>query len=82
MQTEEPVSTREATERLVKIIYGAYVKSDLKQVSNNATQINSVERTLLLSLLEYFEDLFGSTLGEWDTEPVSLELNPYYKPFS
>ena len=54
MWTAEPDSTREATEILVKIIDINYVKADLKQVADNATQLNSEERTQLLRLLEYF----------------------------
>ena len=41
MQTEEPDSTQEATEKMVKILDITYVKVDLKQVYNNATQLNS-----------------------------------------
>ena len=57
MQTEEPVSTREYTERLVKILDSTYVKSNLKQVANSATQLNSEEKNQLLRILEYFDDL-------------------------
>ena len=42
----------------LKIIYSTYLKSYLKQVSNNATQTNAEEITLLLILLDYFEDFF------------------------
>ena len=56
---------------MVKIIYSTYAKADLKQVVN-ASQLNSEERTLLLRLLEDFEDLFDGTLGDWATEPVDL----------
>ena len=55
---------------MVKIIDSAYVKEDLKQVADNASQLNYEERTLLLSLLMDFEDFFGGTLGDWATEPV------------
>ena len=41
----KPVSTKESTEILVKILYSTYAKSDLKQVSNNVTQINAEEIT-------------------------------------
>ena len=44
--------------------------------------MNAEEITLLLSLLEYFEDLFDGTLVNWSTEPVNLELNPNSKPFN
>ena len=82
MYTAEPVSTREATDILVKILYSDYAKATLKQVANNSTQMNDEERTQLLRLLEDSEDLFDGTLGDWDTDPVNLELNQYYKPFN
>ena len=58
------------------------MKADLKQVVYNTIQLNAEERTMLLSLLEDFEDLFDGTLGDWATETVDLELNPDYKPFN
>ena len=81
MQTAEPASTREATERMVKIPDSTYEKADLEQVVN-ASQMNSEEITLLLILIEDFEELFDGTLGDWATDPVYLELNPDYKPFN
>ena len=44
--------------------------------------MNAEERTQLLRLLKKFKDLFYGTLGDWDTEPVKLELNPGSKPFN
>ena len=58
MYTTEPSSTQEVTERMVKILYINYVKAGLNTVADNATQLNAEEITLLLSLLEYFEDFF------------------------
>ena len=49
-----------------------YTKEDLKQVTNNTTQLNAEERTEPLSLLEVFEDVFNGMLGNWDSEPVNL----------
>ena len=82
MQTAEPASTIEDTVRLVKILDSTYAKTDLKQVANNETHMNADEITQLLRLLEDFEDLFDGTLGDMDTEPVDLEINPGSKPFS
>ena len=81
MQNLEPAYTREATEKLVKILYSTYAKADLSQVAANPTQLNSEEGTELLKLLEYLEYLFDDTLGDWNTEPVDLERNPGYKIF-
>ena len=67
---------------MVKILNSTYAKADLKQVADNAIQLNSEERTQLLIILEDFKELFDATLGYWDTEPVGLELKPGYKPFN
>ena len=65
MQTAEQFFTREVTEGLVKILNRTYSKSDLKQVADNATQLNAGEITQPLRLLEYLEGLFDGTLGYW-----------------
>ena len=72
MQTVEPDSIREDTEKMVKILNSTYAKADLKQVFNNATQMNAEERTQLLSILEDFKDFFDGDLGDWATESVDL----------
>ena len=74
MQTDEPDSTWDANEKIVKILNSIYVKAYLKQVSDNANQLSTEERTMLLSLLEDFGDFFDGTLGDWDTGPINLEL--------
>ena len=63
IQTEEPDSTKQATKRMVNMIEITHSKSDLEQVSNNATQLNNEERTKLLGIIKEFQDLFDSTLG-------------------
>ena len=73
-QTAEPASTREATERIVNILYDTYVKAYLKQVADNANQLNAEERTMLLRILKDFGDLFDGTLGNCNIGPINLEL--------
>ena len=82
MHNIEPSSTREATERLVKILIGTYAKADLKQVAKNATQLNAEKITQLLRVLEDLEDFFYGNLGDWATELVDPELNPGLKQFT
>ena len=82
MHTSESYPTRESTELLDKTLEISYEHSDLKQLVDNETQRNAEGRTLLLSLLEDFEDFFDVTLGYWATEPVDLDLNQYSKPFN
>ena len=62
---------------MVKIFNITYAKAELKKVADNATQMNAEERTLLLSLLDYLEDLFDGTLVEWATDPVDLDLEQF-----
>ena len=69
MQTVEPASIQEATEKMVKILNSTYVKADLEQVVNNDIHLNAEEITLLLSLPEDCEELFDGNLGIW---PLSL----------
>ena len=40
------------------------------------------KRRRLLDLLKEFDDLFDGTLGQWNTEPVKIELKPNAKPKS
>ena len=56
----------------MKILDDTYAKSNLEQVSANENHLNAEDRTQLLSLLQYFEDLFDGTIGDWDTDPVDL----------
>eukprot|EP00804_Cyclotella_cryptica_P019354 CCRYP_006181-RA/>CCRYP_006181-RA protein AED:0.28 eAED:0.32 QI:0/0/0/1/0/0/4/0/360 len=68
----EPQSTQEETQHVVKIIDVNYKQADLQSIVNQ----NS-----LLELLTEFEELFDGTLGDWNTEPVSLELKEGTKPY-
>ena len=38
--------------------------------------MNAEEISQLLNILKYFEGFFDGTLGDWDKEPVDLELKP------
>ena len=72
MQTAEPDSTREATERIMKILDSTYAKADLENIVANNNHLNAEKRTLLLIRIEDFKYLFDGTLGDWATEPVDL----------
>ena len=67
---------------MVEILDSTYLRSDLRQVADNANQPNPEERNLLINFLEDFEDLFDGTLGHWATEPVDLNLSLDFKPFN
>lgn len=78
--SEEPKSTKEETERVVKILDSNYKKADLDEVVKNANNLNSKQKKQLLALLKEFDELFDGTLGRWKTEPVKIELKEDAKP--
>ena len=67
---------------MVKTLDSTYVKAYFKQVANSTTNMNAEERNQLLSLPEYFNDLFDGTVGDWVIEPVGLDLKRGSKPFN
>ena len=80
--THAPKSTLEATQRVVKILDAKYEKADLNAVvADNCKHLSVPDQEKLLKLLTEFEDLFDGTLGDWDTEPVSLKLKEGAKPY-
>ena len=79
---QEPKSTKLATQRIVKIFDTQYEKANLPEiVENNCSHLSPEEHNKLLELLTKFEDLFTGTLGDWKTEPVSVELKESSKPY-
>ena len=82
IQTAYPVSTRDYTERMVKMFESNYAKAELEQLAANTTHMNAEEKNQILGIIKDFEDLFDGTLVEWDTESVELDLKTDYKPFN
>ena len=78
----EPKRMLEATQRVVKILDAKYEKADINAVvTDNCKHLSVPDQEKLLKLLTEFEDLFDGTLGEGDTEPVSLKLKEGGKPY-
>ena len=78
----EPASMREATNRAVKILDSKYEKANLVEVvQTTCTHLTDHQQSKLISLLREFEELFDGTLGDFQTEPVSLELLKDAKPY-
>ena len=79
---QEPVSTKKATQRVVKILDANDKKADLQAVVGATRPHFSLhDKNKLLELLKEFEELFDGTLGDWRTEPVSFELKEGAKPY-
>ena len=79
--TKEPLSTLEAPKRLIQILDAKYEKADLRAIKESCTHLSNPEKQSLLELLQEFEELFDGTLGDWDCEPVSLQLKEGAKPY-
>ncbi len=79
---QEPISTRSATKRVVKILDAKYAKADLPAIiRENCSHLTASNREKLLSVLLNFESLFDGTLGDWTLPPVSFELKEGMKPY-
>ena len=75
---QEPISTRNATKRVVEILDAKYEKADLPAIiKENCSHLTANEREKLLSALLKFESLFDGTLGDWKLMPVSFELKEW-----
>ena len=78
----EPESMLVATNCVVHILDANYEKGDLQSVvRDNCKHLALHEQNKLLDLLTEYEDLFDSTLCDWKTEHVSLELKEGAKPY-
>ena len=63
------------------ILDDKYEKVDLNTVMTKQCQPrNTKERKIVLNLLSKFKDMFGCTLGAWNTTPVDLELRDDANP--
>ena len=82
VMVHEPESKLVATNCVVHILDANDEKADLQSVVRyNCKHLALHEQNKLLDLLTEYEDLFDSTLGDWKTEPVSLELKEGAKPY-
>ena len=80
LRSVEPKSTKEATDRVIKILDSKYEKADLNKVVEDAETLNRDQKRMLLKLLKQYEKLFDGTLGKWRTNPVEIETRPDSKP--
>jgi len=78
----DPVVVAEATDRTLGILDAKYEKADLpKVIRENCSHLSSVQRANLLKLLQKYEELFDGSLGDFQTDPVSFDMNLGAKPY-
>jgi hypothetical protein len=79
---QEPVSTRNATKRVIEILDAKYDKANLPEiVKDTCPHLEPSQQDMLLSLLLDFEMLFDGTLGDRNRPPVSIEMKDGAKPY-
>ena len=59
-----------------------YKKANLRKVANDQQHLTQRDQDLLYAILTKYEHLFNGTLGEWATEPVSLNMKEGAKSYS
>ena len=78
----EPLVPKAETKRTTRILDAKYEKADLhKIVGDQCKHLPKDQQYELLELLNKYEELFDGTLGDFDTTPVSFELQPDSKPY-
>jgi hypothetical protein len=80
---QEPISTRNATKRVIEIVLDAkYDKANLPEiVKDTCPHLEPSQRDMLLSSLLHYETLFDGTLGDWNRPPVSIKMKDGAKPY-
>src|SRR5210317_31283 len=63
------------------ILDAKYSPADIREEVHKCTELNNSERKELLSLLNKYQNLFDGSLGEWQTQPIKIELKLEAKPY-
>ncbi len=80
--TQEPISTRSATKRMVETFDAKYEQADHSAIlRENCSNLKASDRDNLLSVLLKYELLFNGTLDDCNLPPVSFELKEGMKPY-
>jgi hypothetical protein len=81
MSANEPQTLRDEYSRDTKILDAEYKPASLDFVIKICENLHVKEQHQLKALLQKYEHLFDGTLGEFNMEPISLQLmDPNCKP--
>jgi hypothetical protein len=81
MIANEPQTLRYEYSRTTKILDAEYKPSSLDDVINTCENLHVDEQHQFKTLLHKYQHLFDGTLGEFNMEPISLQLmDPNCKP--
>jgi hypothetical protein len=81
MIANEPQTLRDEYSRITKILDAEYNTASLDDVIKTCENLHVEEQHQLKTLLQKYEHLFDGTLGDFNMEPISLQLmDPNCKP--
>jgi hypothetical protein len=75
------IATKQLTKRAVQILDSKYEAIDVSKVIAEQAGLNTCQKAALHALLSKYKGLFNCELSDWDSSPVSMELQPNAKPF-
>jgi hypothetical protein len=75
------VATKQLTKQAVQILDSKYEAIDVSKVVAEQAGLNTCQKAALHALLSKYKGLFYGGLSDWDSSPVSIELQPNAKPF-
>ena len=78
---DDVAATKQLTKRAVQILDSKYEAIDVSRVVSEQVGLDTMQKAALFSLLDKYKVLFNGELGDWDSKPVSIELQPNAKPF-
>ncbi len=78
----QPHSTQDTTKCVTQILDTKYQKADLQSIIwNNCKHLSTDHQKMQLQLLQKYESLFDSTLGDWKTKLLSFQLKEGVSPY-
>ena len=78
---DDVLATTQLTKRAIKILDSKYEAINVSKVVAEQVGLSTQQRSALYTLLFKYQGLFNGELGDWDSSPVSIELQPNAKPF-
>jgi hypothetical protein len=76
---DDVVATKQLTKRA--LLDSKYEAIDVSKVVAEQAGLNTCQKAALHALLSKYKGLFNGELGDWDSSPVSIKLQPDAKPF-
>ena len=79
LMTHDPLTTD--AERIQAIVDAKYAKQNPTKIIEGFEHLNREEKDKLISLLNKFQHLFDGGLGDWQAEPIELEVKEGSTPY-